>query len=95
MHKIEYLDSAMKDLEEIKGFIAEDDPIQANVVVDAIVAFINVHLSIFPNIWKEVHKDYFLRMIVEKQFRYKVLYKFDGMVVKIYAIYKCKQDMFF
>lgn len=49
MHKISYSQRAKNDLLTIWSFIADDNPIYADKVVDTIVAFI-ANLTYFPSL---------------------------------------------
>ena len=49
MHKVSYSQTAKNDLLTIWSFIADDNPIYADKVVDTIVAFI-ANLTYFPSL---------------------------------------------
>ena len=90
MHNVSYWFKAKRDLKEIKQFIAQDNIFYARKVVETIVWFANVNLSLFPLLWKEVSSSAHLREVVEPTFRYRIVYSFDWIQVHIVSIFKYK-----
>jgi len=86
MYRIEFFDSAMKDLQEISIYISLDNPFQSKKVLESIETSIN-YLQEFPYLWKE-RKDW-LRELISKH-KYRVFYKVENEVVYIISIFKYK-----
>lgn len=84
----------VKDLKEIRNYIAEDNPQKADEVVNSIYGrFENV--QIFPNIGADLSKrvrfrtDY--RYVVWND--YVIIYKVDGEFAEIYRVLNRYQDI--
>lgn len=78
---------ALKDLEDIKNFIARDNHNMATRVIETIFFFIN-NLTLFPVIGKTSNSIIWCREIVEPTFRYTIIYEFDGKDIYITAVFK-------
>jgi plasmid stabilization system protein ParE len=90
MHKISYSQRAKNDLLTIWSFIADDNPIYADKVVDTIVAFI-ANLTYFPSLWTPISPILSLRNIVEPTFRYKITYTLGENTILIRAVSKYRE----
>ena len=93
MHKILLTVNASEDLQKIKTYIAQDDIFYADKVIDAIMTYISVHISLFPHIGRPLDTKTWFRHAVEPKFKYAIDYKVlsDRETVRIFAIYKYKQ----
>lgn len=89
MHKIIFLDKAIKNLQEISLYIAIDNPLYAKKVLDSIQMSID-YLAVFPYLWKE-RKDW-LREIVSK-YKYRVFYRVENEMIIVVSIFKY-QDLY-
>lgn len=87
MYKIRFFDTAIKDLNEISVYISLDNPLQSKIVLDSIKSSID-YLQTFPYLWKEV-KNWF-RQIIEKEYKYRIIYKVEKEIVYIVSIFKYK-----
>ena len=90
MHKISYSQTAKNDLLTIWSFIADDNPIYADKVVDTIVAFI-ANLTYFPSLCTPVSSVLSLRSIVEPTFRYKITYTLGENTILIRTVSKYRE----
>ena len=87
MCSIIYTEKSIYNLQEISLYILQDNSFQAKKVIDSIKYSIS-YLESFPFLWKEV-KNWF-RQIVEKEYKYRIIYKVEKEIVYIVSIFKYK-----
>jgi len=85
MHKVIFSLQAEEDMFAIHDFIAEDNPLYANKVVESLFASC-MQLAYFPAMGTLLSDN--VRMIVEPTFRYTIIYKFEKEAVQISTISK-------
>ena len=88
MSKIIFTRESKFDLEEIKDYIWQDNPVIAKKVVDIIINLI-INLSTFPKLWHMIDWTNF-REIIEPIYNYNIRYEIIDDAVYIIAIYKFK-----
>lgn len=89
MYNIIFTSRALKSMDDVRGYISQDNPDMAMKVINTIISF-SSYLSLFPNLWIEVKK---YREIVEPIFRYKIRYSTEGENIYIMVIYKYKNEI--
>lgn len=87
MHNIKFYKKALEEYNEIWEFIAKDNLFYANKVLSNIDNTIDI-IATFPNIWKLINKTY--RLVVEPEYKYKIVYKIYKETVYIVSIFKYK-----
>lgn len=87
MHKIIFSRKAKNDLIEIFNYIWKDNEFYAIKALKSIKSTINI-LKDFPRIWKIIDNEE--RYIVEKNYKYKIVYENYQDNILILAIYKYK-----
>lgn len=80
---------ALKELNEISNFIAEDNLFFALKVIDNINETINT-ITIFPYIWKKLNENH--RIIIEPQYKYKIIYRIEKEIIYIVSVFKYKNE---
>ena len=85
-YPIEILEVAYHNLQDIRDYIALDDPRMADIVIRVIASKIESQLGYFPLSGRHIVGT--KRMLVETKFRYVVIYDFDGELVTITRIKK-------
>jgi len=85
MFEIVYSRKVKNDLKLISNYISLDSPINSIKTVNSILKTIDM-LEEFPYIWKEI--EWNIRELVEKKYKYKIVYKIDVNFVIILSIYK-------
>jgi len=85
MFKVVYSHKVQQDLRNISDFIARDNPLYAIKTVHSIMKTIEV-LEKFPYVGKEIIWN--IRELVEKNYRYKIVYEVWKKIVTIVSIYK-------
>lgn len=88
MYKINYLDSAIEDLDDIFEYISKDNDHYAIKVVLHLRKTVNL-LSDFPYIWTNIGGE--LLRIVDIKYKYNIIYKTNSKIVSIIAIYKSRR----
>ena len=88
MSKIIFTRESKFDLEEIKNYIWQDNPVIAKKVIDIIINLI-INLSTFPKLWHTVAWTNY-REIIEPMYNYSIRYEIIDNVIYIIAIYKFK-----
>lgn len=89
MFKITFSKKVKNDLINIKNYISEDNPIFALKTINSILKTI-YFLEDFPFLWKELWDN--LREIVEKNYKYKIVYIVENDSIKIISIYKYQNN---
>lgn len=89
MHNLKFLRSAKKDIFEIVNFISLDNPYQAKLIISSLSKTID-YLTLFPLLWKEL-KDWY-REIVDKTYKYRIVYMVKDENIYIYSIFKFKNN---
>lgn len=87
MHKIIYTKSFLKDLINIKEFISKDNEFYALKTIENINNTIDI-LKDFPMLWKVFENE--RRIIIEKDYKYKIFYKIKVKDIYILRVYKYK-----
>ena len=87
MYRKEFYNKAFLEYYEIWAYIWDDNPFYANKVLNSIDETINTIL-VFPFIWKQLNKNH--RVIVEPQYKYKIVYKVEIETIYIISIFKYK-----
>ncbi len=89
MFKIIITQSALEEYAQIGDFIAKDNLYYAHRVLQSIDETFQTLLE-FPYIWKIINPTH--RIIVEPQYKYKIVYKVEKNIIYIIAIFKYKAD---
>lgn len=84
-----FAEKALREYEEIFAYISEDNLFYANKVLNSIDETIDTILE-FPYIWKQLNKIH--RIIIEPQYKYKIVYRIDEDIIYIVSIFKYKND---
>jgi len=92
LYKINYIKTAVDDLEEIIIYISENDKLCVNNLIDVLDNGIS-QLTAFPFIGKiynnaKLSNEYHMIIIED----YLVFYKVNGDIVEIYRIIHCKRN---
>jgi plasmid stabilization system protein ParE len=82
---------AFEEYKNIWEFIAQDNLFYANKVLNNIDETINI-ITVFPNIWKLMNKTH--RLIIEPEYKYKIIYRIIKETVFIVSISKYKRDFY-
>ncbi len=89
MLKILYSEQVKKDLIEITAYIGEDNMYYSFKVIESINNTINLLLT-FPKIWKKIDDIHY--MIIEKNYKYKIVYKIKNENIIIMWVFKYKNS---
>lgn len=84
-----FAEKALREYEEIFAYISEDNLFYANKVLNSIDETIDTILE-FPYIWKQLNKIH--RIIIEPQYKYKIVYRIYEDIIYIVSIFKYKND---
>lgn len=87
MFKIIYSEKVIKDLISIRDFISRDNPFYAIKTLNNFITTIEI-LKTFPKIW--VLKTKNIRFLIEKNYKYNIVYRIQENNILILAIYKHK-----
>jgi len=91
MYKVEFYRKALKEYQEIWEYIWQDNLFYANKVLKNIDDTIDT-IKIFPSIWKSISKTH--RLIVESEYKYKIVYRILWDIIYIVSISKYKKDWY-
>ena len=89
MFKVEYSKKVIQDFEWISSFISLDNPVYSIKTINSILSTIDL-LKDFPFLWKEI--DINLRELVEKKYKYKIIYEIKDKKIIILSVYKNKNS---
>ncbi len=87
MLRVEFSKKASLEYFEIWEYIAQDNLFYANEILNKIDNSID-KILLFPFIWKEIDK--WIRMIVEPNYKIKIVYKIKENSIYILSIFKYK-----
>ncbi len=87
MYKVNYTKKAKENLEEIFGYISEDNQFYAAKVISSIKNTIDI-LKLFPYSWKNIDDNH--NMIVESKYKFKIVYKVLNKTIYVVSIFKYK-----
>ncbi len=80
---------AINDLIEIWDYIWQDNLYYASKVLKSIDEVVDTILK-FPYIWKSI--THWHRMIIETQYKFKIIYRISWNIIYIVSIFKYKKD---
>lgn len=89
MLRIIYTPQFKLDLIEINQYISSDNVYYSLKVLENISNTINL-LLIFPKIWKKIDDIHY--MIIEKNYKYKIVYKIKNTDIIIMWVFKYKNN---
>lgn len=87
MYKIIYTEKVIKDLNNIKNYISEDNILYAIKTLNSVISTIDI-LESFPKIG--VLKTKNIRFLLEKNYKYNIVYKIEKEYIYILGVYKYK-----
>jgi len=85
MLRVKFFKKAREQYINIWKYIAKDNILYANEVLDKIDKSIEM-IIIYPNIWNQIDDIY--RKIVEPNYRFKIIYKIKKDTIYIVWIYR-------
>ncbi len=88
MFEIVYTEQALQDLENIRDYIAKDNPWYAQKVLDDVTNFISVRVSLYPQIGRSMSSG--VRRVIEPNFKYNIVYRCKGEQIVVYSVFKYK-----
>jgi len=89
MLKIVYTKKFQRDLFEIQSYIWEDSVFYSLKVLNNIQSTINI-LKDFPKIGIVIEEE--TRFIIEKNYKYKIVYELKWGIIYILSVYKYKNS---
>lgn len=85
MHKVIYTRKAKNNLIKINEYISIDNELYAIKTIQNILKTAKM-LSAFPQVWRDFGN--WLRVLVEKNYKYKIVYKISENKIIIVSIFK-------
>ena len=89
MYEIKFTKKARENIQDIKDYISDDNPIIADKMLEKIFYTIS-NIAIFPNLWKEIGWN--LKEFVEPNYKFRIIYKVknEQIEIEIISIFKNK-----